>query len=139
MKRTFVDACVLIAAARGKGDVFDRALEILDDPEREFASSFFVKLEILPKALYYRHQDEAEFYRTFFADHVSYWADDLTDLPPAAYEEACKYGLSAIDALHVVAAAAVGAAELVTCERETSPLFRTQAVRVVSLHSEQGS
>jgi hypothetical protein len=40
VKRTFVDADVLIAAARG-GDVqAARAMEILDDPEREFAAAF---------------------------------------------------------------------------------------------------
>ena len=34
MKLTFVDAAVLIAAARGGSEQAARAMEILDDPER---------------------------------------------------------------------------------------------------------
>ncbi len=48
MKRTFVDSGVLIAAARGNEDVARQAMAVLDDPEREFASSPLVKLEVLP-------------------------------------------------------------------------------------------
>jgi len=132
MKRTFVDAGVLIAAARGTDSLFARALGILDDPEREFASSAFVKLETLPKAIYQRKMDEVALYQTFF-DQVRHWADGLDDLAPAAYEEACRCGLNAVDALHVAAAVAVGADELVTTERATSPLHRTKAVQVVSI------
>jgi hypothetical protein len=51
MKRTFIDTGVLIAAARGQNDFAARAMAILDDPNREFASSIFVKLEVLPKAM----------------------------------------------------------------------------------------
>jgi hypothetical protein len=47
---TFVDSDVLIAAATGRGDVAVQALSIRDDPERTFASSPFVELEVLPKA-----------------------------------------------------------------------------------------
>lgn len=51
-KRTYVDAGVLIAAARGKDDVAVKAIQILDDPDREFVSSPFLRLEVLPKAVY---------------------------------------------------------------------------------------
>jgi predicted nucleic acid-binding protein len=132
MKRTFVDAGVLIAAARGTESLFARVLEILDDPEREFASSAFVRLETLPKAIYQRRTDEVALYQAFF-DQVRHWADSLDDLAPAAYEEACHCGLNAVDALHVAAAAAVGADELITTEKPSSPLHRTQIVQVVSI------
>jgi predicted nucleic acid-binding protein len=36
MKLTYVDAAVLIAAARGGSEQAARALEILDDPERQY-------------------------------------------------------------------------------------------------------
>ena len=39
MKLTFVDSGVLIAAGRGTQEVSDVAMSILNDPEREFASS----------------------------------------------------------------------------------------------------
>lgn len=48
-KRTFLDSGVLMAAARGTDDTALLALQILDDPDRKFVSSFFVKLEVLPK------------------------------------------------------------------------------------------
>jgi hypothetical protein len=44
-----------------------RALSILDDLERTFASSPFVELEVLPKAQFGRAPGRGEFYRTFFA------------------------------------------------------------------------
>jgi predicted nucleic acid-binding protein len=50
--RTFIDAGVLIAAARGKDAPSMSALEILDDQSREFVSSPFIELEVLPKAIY---------------------------------------------------------------------------------------
>lgn len=34
MKRTFLDAGVLVAAARGMGDISEKALEILQDSDR---------------------------------------------------------------------------------------------------------
>ncbi|HXH39143.1 MAG TPA: hypothetical protein VNN08_10990 [Thermoanaerobaculia bacterium] len=46
MKLTFVDAGVLIAAARGGNIQAGRAMEISDDPEREFAASPFLLLEV---------------------------------------------------------------------------------------------
>jgi len=50
MIRTYLDAGVLIAAARGKEPIAIRALEILDDPNRQFVSSIFLRLELLPIA-----------------------------------------------------------------------------------------
>lgn len=67
---TFIDAGVLIAAARGRTEVSAEALAILDDPDRSFASSEFVRLEVLPKALFNRKSAEAEFYLEFF--HAGY-------------------------------------------------------------------
>jgi hypothetical protein len=77
---TFVDSDVLIAAATGRGDLARRALSILDDPERTFASSPFVELEVLPKAEFGGRTDEAEFYKAYFADVIA-WptvSEDLT-------------------------------------------------------------
>jgi hypothetical protein len=51
MKRlkTFIDASLSIAAARGNQDIS------------------FVHLEVLPKAVFHRHEPEVHFYRAFFA------------------------------------------------------------------------
>jgi hypothetical protein len=58
VKRTFVDAGVLIAAARGGNVQAARAMEILDDPEREFAASVFLQLEVLPQAVFNKRQHQ---------------------------------------------------------------------------------
>ncbi|MGA2263080.1 MAG: PIN domain-containing protein [Acidobacteriota bacterium] len=128
-KLVFIDAGVLIAAARGKNDVAERAMHILDDPALEFASSIFVKLEVLPKPLFLGMDDEAEFYETFFGA-VSSWAEAQPTLAQQAYDEAVKRGLSAMDALHIAAAASVGADELITTEKQTKPIHRSQLISI---------
>lgn len=132
MKRTYIDSGVLIAAARGTTPVAIRAMEILDDANREFASSIFVKLEVLPKAICYKNTAESDFYETFF-NAVSYWADSLEHIVEDAYHKACKSGLSALDALHVAAAISVGAEELVTTEKPDKPIHRATSIKVVSI------
>ncbi len=132
MTLTFVDTGVLIAALRGTGDMQTRAASILTDSARTFASSPFVRLELLPKPLYFQRADEAAFYREFFR-HVSVWARVNDELLIAAYREAITIGAAALDALHVAAAKQVGADELVTSESPTKPIFRTTDLAVVSI------
>lgn len=135
MTRTFVDAGVLIAAATGRDPIVrPAAIAILDDPGRAFLSSAFVRLEVLPKAIYNRKPDEAAFYEAFFVD-VAAWAEALDEVVTAAATEAERHGLGALDALHVAAAVALGAEELVTTERPEKPIHRTTSVRVVSIRS----
>jgi hypothetical protein len=132
-KKTFVDAGVLIAAARGEADVAIQAIKILDDPDREFVASPFLRLEILPKPVYERRQAEVEFYEAFF-DAVTYWADSVEDITQNAYAEACKFGLNAIDALHVAAARSAGAEDLITTEKIDKPIHRVESINVLSIH-----
>lgn len=131
--RTFIDTGVLIAAARGQGISSDRALTVLKDGNREFASSPFLKLEVLPKALYNQQTDEAEFYETYF-EAVTHWATDLESLVETAYQEVANAGLGAMDALHIAAAVAVGAVEFITSEKPQKSIFRTTLIPVLSIH-----
>ena len=133
MKLTFVDAGVLIAAARGGTEQAERAMDVLDDPVREFAASHFLRLAVLPQALFHRHAAEVAFYETFFAA-VTHWAKDLDAIVAAALREASDCGVQAMDALHVAAASAVGAEELVTTERLSRSIHRARSVRIVTLH-----
>jgi predicted nucleic acid-binding protein len=130
---TFVDAGVLIAAARGTIDVSAHAMAILDDPDRAFASSEFIRLEVLPKALFNRKGDEANFYNEFFRG-VTYWPANNDVVIQRAHEIAVRFGLSALDALHVAAATSVGAQELVTTEKPGKPLHRTTDILVHSIY-----
>ncbi len=65
-KVTYLDSGVLINAFRGVNEVSLKATEILDDSTRLFATSVFVQLETLPKAVYNRQPVEVEFYTAFF-------------------------------------------------------------------------
>jgi predicted nucleic acid-binding protein len=130
--RTFLDAGVLIAAIRGAPELADRAMELINDPERLFVSSEFVQLEVLPKALYYRQMEEVSFYRAYFASVI-----EMVPVSPAlvsqAGEQAQQAGLAAMDALHIAAAKAGNAAEFITVERPGKPLFRVEGLNVQTL------
>jgi predicted nucleic acid-binding protein len=132
---TYVDASVLIAGVRGQGDLPNRVFAVLDDPDRSFAASVFLRLEVLPQAQYNKRTSELAFYERFFAA-VSVWADDLPAITRAALDEASSRGVEAFDALHVAAAASVGAAELVTLEKPSRAIHRARAVKIVSLYPE---
>lgn len=130
--KTYLDSGVLITAFRVEGEVGEQARQILMDGNRQFASSVFARLELLPKAVYQQRRDEVRFYQEYF-DGVQHWASDVEQLLEDGYRIGCNYGLAAIDALHVAAALAVGADELVTTERTTKPMHRINEIRVISI------
>ena len=134
MIRTFLDSGVLIAATRASGERGIRALALFNDAERVFVTSDFVRIEILPKALYYKRRAEVAFYERFFstAAQVVQYSDSLI---MQAYTEACTVGLSAMDAFHIAAARMSGAEEFITTERPTSPLFRVTGITMTTLHT----
>jgi predicted nucleic acid-binding protein len=123
--RTFVDASVLIyAAKKPSAETFvrrSRALLLLSDPDREFVASEFLKMEVMPFALHYDKKGEVKFYETFF-QAVEKWADCSILLAPA-YEISRVYAVGVIDALHIAAAAQLGA-EFVSAEKPTKPIYR---------------
>jgi predicted nucleic acid-binding protein len=128
MKRTYVDAGVLIRAARGNANLSAPALEVLCDPEREFVSSALVRLEVLPRA----NGCETEFYETYFKQ-VAIWAPLESYLLATAGEEVRASGISPLDAIHVVLAASTGCHELVTTEKAGAPIYGSTRVHVVGL------
>jgi predicted nucleic acid-binding protein len=128
---TFIDAGVLITAARGTGIKALAAFSVLDDPARELASSIFVQLEVLPKSIYNKQQAEENFYKSFFAT-ITHWADPTATLNDAL-NVASTYGLSALDGLHIAAALNIGADEFVTTEGITKPLHRAKGIKITSV------
>jgi hypothetical protein len=134
-KLTFVDSGVLIAAARGTEEVSRRAMAVLDDPERSFASSTLVRLEVLPKALRHRREAEAQFYEAFFQS-VTAWAAVGERLVTEAFSQARTSDLHAMDALHVAAALSLGAQEFVTSERGEKPINRVTSIPIRTIHPE---
>ncbi|MEA5619657.1 nucleic acid-binding protein [Cronbergia sp. UHCC 0137] len=134
MIRTFIDAGVLICAARSQGESAEKALQILENENREFASSIFLKLEVLPKAIYNHQKSEVKFYEAFF-EEVSYWAKDINTIIATAYEQSSKFGVGAMDALHIGAALSVEATEFVTNEKPERSIHRTPSIKMISIHS----
>jgi predicted nucleic acid-binding protein len=130
--RTFLDAGVLIAAARGIGIIPVRAHAILDDAARTFVTSDYIRMEVLPKALYHRQSQEVLLYEHFFARAVQIVPPSVS-LIQQAYTEACTFGLAALDALHIAAAKSSGAEEFITTERPTTPLFRVTGIVITTI------
>lgn len=131
--RTYVDSSVLIAAFRGDRSSSNRAMEILDDPARQFLVSDFLRLEVLPQPIFHKNKGELEFMETFIKQ-----GQDIEVAPrvaKCAIELASNYQLTALDALHVAAAIEGQADEFVTLEKTTKPLCRVREIKVTSIHS----
>jgi predicted nucleic acid-binding protein len=129
---TFLDSSVLIAAHRGQSQERESALNIINDSSRDFIVSPFLYLEIVPKAVHARRSAEIIFYRTYF-DNAFRWVSDIESVVKMAQEEAERYGLSAMDTLHVAAAYLGEADVLFTLEQRTKPMHRTVLVPLAYL------
>ncbi len=136
MIRTYIDSGILIAAARGSGQLAERALAVLGDTDRrEFVCSDYVRLEVVPKPAYHGRTLEVEFYEAYFSS-VTVWAQFDVDHLRSAFDEACRAGLSSMDAIHVVVASRCQCDEFVTSEKPTKPIHRTALVRTVSIDTD---
>ncbi len=133
MTLTYIDSGVLIFAARGTRDAAALALPFLQDSGREFVTSEYVRLEVLPKAIFNKNIAETEFYNAFFQRLNARTIPTSVALMEFAMEEACRSGISGLDAIHVACAVFGGAEELVTSEKSTKPIHRTKLVKVVSI------
>jgi len=131
MALVYLDSGVLIAAARATAIAHEAAHAALQRDD-DFAASDLVKLEVLRKALYHGHRAEAALYQFYFAITTA-WATVDSELIARALSVAERFGLAGMDALHVAAAERLGADELLTVERATSPLLRVNLVVVRSL------
>ena len=131
MVRTFLDSGVLLTAARALSRDRERALQVLEDPNRAFLTSPFVHLELVPKAIFHKKRLEKMFYDAYF--NAAGWYRDLETIEATARTEAAKSGLAAMDALHVAAAHLSGADEFITTERPEKPIYRSSLVRIVYL------
>ncbi len=127
---TYLDTNVLIQAATGiNRPIQMRALAVITDPNRQFVSSLFSRMEVIPLAIHFGRTKERLFYETFFR-RVQIWVDPI-EIYDEAFQLACQHALGSIDALHVAAAAYTGA-EFVSAEKPTKPLYRAyhQAVSI---------
>ncbi len=130
--KTFVDADVLIAAFRGEEEICAKAMQVLDDPEREFIVSDYLELEVIPKPTFHGFNEEREFMEAYIGNA----ALRVSSMPPITAQAialACRYNLGPLDALHAGASVASKADVLITLERPEKPLCQVQEIKVVSL------
>ena len=133
MKRTYIDANVLIAAFRGEDSVAQRALRVLDDPERQLVVSDYLRLEVLPKPKFHRCKEEVEFMESVL--HKAENVQSSSELTGKSLVFAEEYDMTPMDALHVGASAVAAVDEFVTMEKPTKPMCRVSEINVKSLHS----
>ena len=131
--RTFLDSGVLIAAFKGAPHLREMALQILEDPDRTFLTSPFVRLEMLPKAIFNKQVNETRFYEQFFAR--AEFVTDLTAIFKLGEKEAARSGVGSMDSLHIAAAHLLKADAFITTERPTKSIHRSSLVKVVCLFS----
>lgn len=131
---TFVDANILIAAWRGNAELLQKSMEIIEDPDREFIVSDYLKLEVIPKPTFHGFHEEVQFMQTFI-DSASLQVIGTPSITTQAIALACRYGLSAMDALHAETAIEAKADVFFTIEKPTKPLSRILEIKVVSLRS----
>ncbi|WP_295385546.1 PIN domain-containing protein [uncultured Thiodictyon sp.] len=132
-RRTYLDANVLIAAWNGDDESRAWARAVLDDPERHFLTSDFVRLEVLPKPGYCRRPVEVAFMQAILSI-----AEDVPVTGAVAQHAlvlAARHDIAPLDALHLAAAAAGAADEVVTFERPEKPMCRQTEISVISLRA----
>jgi hypothetical protein len=134
MKRTYIDANVLIAAFQGEERVAHRALSVLDDPDSILVVSDYLRLEVLPKPTFQKREEEIQFMQEVFKKAEN--CETSAKLTAYALDFASKYDMAPMDALHVGAAMVAGVDELVTLEKPTKPMCKVKEINVVSIHSE---
>ncbi len=132
-QRKYLDTGVLIAAIRGDLPLQQAAFNVINDPDCSFFITDFLKLELLPKAVFNGKLTEADFYRGYF--ETAECVELSSDLVEKALNLACQHGLSAIDALHIQSAVSCSATEFITTEKNTKPFFNVvvNGLRVISL------
>jgi len=133
MKRTYIDANVLIAAFQGDESISRPAMEVLTDPERALVVSDYLRLEVLPKPTFHKREEEIEFMKSVF-DSASETIPSFPQVTAQALQLASEYDMTPVDALHVGAAVIGKVDELVTMEKPTKPMCRVKAVTVTSLY-----
>jgi predicted nucleic acid-binding protein len=121
--RTYLDTNILITAFQGQDQrIIDRIYCILDDPEREFIGSDFLRLELLPKPTFYRKQSEIQFMQEFLDETENVTISDK--ITQKVIELAGHYDLQPMDALHISAATDAKVEEFITLENPDKPMCK---------------
>ena len=109
------------------------ALRILEDPNRVFLSSPFLRHEVLPKAIFNKRSVECRFYRKYFRRAIM--CANLDSILRLAVKESTRSGVGAMDSLHLAAARLLRAGEFITTEKPSKSIHRTTLVRITYLYA----
>lgn len=116
--RTYLDAGVLISAFGASGPLRPVAWPLATDPDRPFVTSDTLALEVFPQPIRNSRTAELRELDRFFKDaEINIGLSG--PLFSSALDLACRFGLSAADALHVAAALEAKADEFVTIEKKS--------------------
>ncbi len=132
---TYPDSGILIALSMQRPPHrTSQVANLLADPNRTFVSSDVLKIEVFPKPTFFREIYSTLLLENFFSICVKH-IPITQDLYQKAYAEACRTGLSGMDALHIVSAHEAGADELITTEKITKAMYQTKLVKVRHIDS----
>ncbi len=131
--KTFLDSGVLLSAWHATAQDAEAALAVIEDRSRQLLTSEIVRLELLPKPLFFKQRAEVHFYEHIFSKSRCDKVD--AELYCAAFALAAKHGLAAADAFNLASAIRLGAEEFVTTELPGKPMYRVKEIKVVSLHA----
>ena len=123
--KVFLDTNVLFLGARG---LSEKAGQLLMRADLHFVTSEYVRLEVLPKPVFFQYRAEIATYERFFARATL--VPSTQELRDLAQKEAQRWGLGGMDALHIAAASLGGAACFITGEKESKPLYRSTLLPV---------
>lgn len=70
------------------------------------------------------------FFRKFLIGQLN-----INKIIATAYEQSSKFGVGAMDALHIGAALSVAATEFITNEKPARSIHRTPSIKMISIHS----
>lgn len=129
--RVFIDANVIITAARNKGQAGQAALAFLARTDLQFVTSPFIELEVKPTAVREGHHQDVAFIDGFLGKCDS--VTDLNRVMGLAYSEMTRLNLKSLDALHLAAVHIGRADRFVTLEKPNKPMFKTTLVTVDQL------
>lgn len=132
--RTFLDTGVLIKAFCGEEKLALEAFAVIDDPDREFVASDFIKLELLPKPTFNNKKEALDFYNEYLSA-VSELLEITPEITTEALTLACNHGLGAIDAIHFQTAITMNVSEFVTTEKPSKAFFKINnpLIKVISI------
>ena len=138
-RKTFLDANIVITAFGGLPPQRLAAIAVLQDAGRTLLVSDYLRLELVARPAYrsrLANSREAALAKAELQFMLEFFAGPVEEIPASpvitriAIDIACRYGLGAMDALHIGTAISAGADEFFTSDNK---LRRVREINVMTL------